>query len=218
MIEVGFVSSGRRGEEGGEVGGRERGGGGAVQGGDRVRQDAVDTLGEGALPDDALAVRGEQARHAPTFLGDVAGDLGEEALEGGDVDVAERDEGRRRQGAALGDGGGAVRLIAGMAGEDHEVGGVALGGALLARDQAAGGGGGDGLGGDQVAEAGVAAVPEGVEVALGSAGAGTVAAATRRSDSRGVERRAARDVIGGRGGHRTHPWLLFGCEHMKQMF
>jgi hypothetical protein len=83
-----------------------------------------------------------------------------------------------------------------MAGEDHEVGGVALGGALLAGDQAAGGGRGDGLGGDHVAEARVAAVFEGVEVTAGRTGAGAAATAWGWGNVRRGGRVVAGDVIG----------------------
>ena len=80
-------------------------------------------------------------------------------------------------GAGL-DGGDAIGAVAGEAGEGEEVGGVALGDALLAGDEAAGGDGGDGLHRREgIFEAGVAAVLEGVKVARWGAGAGARATA-----------------------------------------
>jgi hypothetical protein len=93
LIEVGFVSGGGRGEQGGEIRWGERGGSGAVEGGDRVRQDLADALGEATLAGEGCAVRGEQARAAGAFLDDVAGELAEKAFQGRKVEVAQGDEG-----------------------------------------------------------------------------------------------------------------------------
>jgi hypothetical protein len=219
LIVPAIVPGGGAGEEGGEGGGAGRGGGGAVQGGDDVGEDRLDPLREAALLGDALAVGGEEAGGAATLVGDLANDLSEEAVEGGEVEVLQGDEGGGRQRAALGDGGGAVGLVAGVAGEDHEVGGVALGDAALPPDQAAGRAGGDGLGrGELVAETGVTAVLEGVEVAGLGAGAGTAATVARRDGGGHGGRTGLGDVVVDLGQHRSYPVALFGCEGMERMF
>ena len=100
MIEIRLVCRADWGEEGGEVGGGESGGGGAVERGEGVRQDLVEPPGEGALLGDALARRCEPAGSPVPLAGDVGSDVAEQPLQPLDleVDIADIDERRRGRG------------------------------------------------------------------------------------------------------------------------
>jgi hypothetical protein len=83
---------------------------------------------------------GEEAGEAGFFEGFVFEDGAEESVEAADVDALGVADGRRREGAALGDGGGAFAVVLGGAGDLHEGDGEAFGVALLAGEEAAGDG------------------------------------------------------------------------------
>lgn len=200
-VDFGVVFRALGVDEGSEGGRSEGSSGGAVEGGESEGEDALDGAGEGAVVGDALGFGGDEAGGAMALAGDVCGDVSEQAGDGGEVEVTFGAEGWRGQGSAGLDGGGAIGAVAGETGEGEEVGGVALGDALLAGDKAAGSAGCDGLWWEGVAEAGVAAVLEGVEVALGGAAAGARTPTARLARRRGRDR----DEVGRRLGHGRAP-------------
>ncbi len=165
-------------EGGGEGGGRGGGGEGLVEGVGGVADEEFEVAGGFGVLLDEGAGRGEEAGDAGFFEGFAFEDGAEEAIEATDVDALGVADGRWREGAAIGDSGGAFAVVVGGAGDLHEGDGEAFGVALLAGEEAAGDG--EGLRsreGQGVFEAGAAAVLEGVEVAFGRAGTGTCAAA-----------------------------------------
>ena len=99
MVDFGVVLLGAAIEEGGEGSWGEGCGDGAVGSAEGDGEDAEHGAGIGAVAGDAVALGGEEAGGAVALAADMSGDLIEEAGEGGEVDIALGDEGRRWEGA-----------------------------------------------------------------------------------------------------------------------
>jgi hypothetical protein len=177
------------GEKGGDGVGGEGGAGGAVEGGGDDGGDLLDAVGEaGGVLEDGV-VRADAAGGVGAFELGLSGEVGEVAVDAEEVGVGAGEQRRLGEGVAALDGGGEVAAMAGVEDDAQDGGGDALDGALLLAEHAGGDGGGVERGdGERIAEAGVAAVLEGVEVAGPGARAGAAAPAAGR-------RRGRRDEV-----------------------
>jgi hypothetical protein len=169
------------GEEGGDGVGGEGGAGGAVEGSGDDGGDLLDAVGEaGGILEDGV-VRADAAGGVGAFELGLSGEVGEVAADAEEVGVGAGEQRRLGEGVAALDGGGEVAAVAGVEDDAEDGGGDALGGALLLAEDAGSDGGGVERGDGQcVAEAGIVAVLEGVEVAGPGARAGATATAARR--------------------------------------